>query len=388
MNYAVLEQISIAKTYPYRGLTIVKGSGVFLFDINDNAFLDLGSNYGINILGHGHPVFVQRINNQLNKLVNLHGSFSNDVRSEAAFRLKKLALKNLGEDYKIVFSSSGSESVDNAVKMALYLRSGKKILAFTGAYHGKTFLPLSLTYEEKYKKNMPRVFDKMIVRAEYNNLEDLEKKFNSEIGIVILELIQGDGGIIPAEKAFILRLKELVKKHNAILIIDEVQTGTGRTGKFFASEWYALQPDILLLGKGIAAGIPTSVILIRKYLAGKLFKGIQTSTFGGNPLSMQGILVALDLIDDKFLKNVQRTGEFLLQKLKKISSEDITAVRGLGLMLGVEVRESKRDLILKQLQKRQVIALPAAGNVIRFLPPLVLQKQDLRPYLENIKRSF
>lgn len=387
-NYLVLEQLTIAHTYGFRGLSFVKGEGVFLFDQRGKKFLDLGSNYGVNILGYNHPTWTKAIQSQITRLVNLHSSFANDVRAEVGLRLRKLAKNRLGKEYKIIFASSGSEAVDNAVKIGLFLSQKKKILCFTKAYHGKTFLSLALTDNEKYKKGIPTVLDNLIVRGEFNNIKDLENKFNQNIAIVVVELIQGDGGVRVGDFSFIKRLSELAEENNTILIVDEIQTGVGRTGRFFASEHYNLAPDILLLGKGIAGGIPASVMLVGKHLADKLYKGIQTSTFGGNPLAVAGICAVLDIIDDSLLHRIEAVGDWFLQKLKNLDSKNIVDIRGKGLMIGVQVVENMGDEILKNLQKNGVIALPASSDVVRFLPPLILEKPILENYWQHIEKSF
>lgn len=387
-NYVVLEQLTIAHTYGSRGLSFVKGEGVFLFDQRGKKFLDLGSNYGVNILGYNHPTWTKAIQSQITRLVNLHSSFANDIRAEVGLRLRKLAKNRLGKEYKIIFASSGSEAVDNAVKIGLFLSQKKKILCFTKAYHGKTFLSLALTDNEKYKKGIPAVLDNLIVRGEFNNIKDLENKFNQNIAIVVVELIQGDGGIRVGDFSFIKRLSELAEENNTILIVDEIQTGVGRTGRFFASEHYNLAPDILLLGKGIAGGIPASVMLVGKHLADKLYKGIQTSTFAGNPLAAAGICAVLDIIDDPLLHRIEAVGDWFLQKLKNLDSKNIVDIRGKGLMIGVQVVENMGDEILKNLQKSGVIALPASSDVVRFLPPLILEKPILENYWQHIEKSF
>ncbi len=386
-NFAVAEKISIAHTYPYRGITLVRGKGVFLYDEKDQAYLDLGSNYGVNILGYDHPVFTKKVSAQLKRLVNLHGSFSNDLRAEAALALRKRAKADLDCFYKLIFASSGAEAVDNAVKIGLFLAKKKRILCFSSAYHGKTFLSLFLTDNPKYRSGLPDVFQDLIIRAGFNDPADLEEKIRSA-GVVILELLQGDGGIVPADKEFVRRLSGLCRKNNIILIVDEIQTGCGRTGRFFASQEYGLEPDILLLGKGLAGGIPASAILIRDDLSARLYRGIQTSTFGGNPLAMAGILAVLEVLDERFCKNVGKTGMFFRNRLEKLGSDLVGEVRGKGLMLGLQVGKDRRDKILKRLQENGIIALPAADDVVRFLPPLILGRNTLQKYWQRIVESF
>jgi Ornithine/acetylornithine aminotransferase len=267
--------LSIIQTYQNRGIVIKKGKGVYLYDDKNQKYLDLMSNYGANILGHCHPLLVKNLTYQIKTLTNLHGSFINDIRSKAAYLLKSKIQTCLKESYKLIFSNSGAEAVDNAIKIGLLLSKKQKILYFSKAYHGKTLLSLAVTDSEKYKKGIPTYFGKNLVKAKYNNEKDLEEKFTDEIGVVIIELIQGDGGINEAKKSFIKKIEELSQKFGAIFIVDEIQTGVGRTGKFFASEYYNINPDIVLLGKGIAGGIPCSVIFIKEKYQNLIEKGFK-----------------------------------------------------------------------------------------------------------------
>jgi len=375
--------LSIIKTYQNRGIVIKKGKGVYLYDDKNQKYLDLMSNYGANILGHCHPLLVKNLTYQIKTLTNLHGSFINDIRSKAAYLLKSKIQTCLQESYKLIFSNSGAEAVDNAIKIGLLLSKKQKILYFSKAYHGKTLLSLAVTDSEKYKKGIPTYFGKNLVKVEYNNEKDLEEKFTDEIGVVIVELIQGDGGINEAKKSFIKKIEELSQKFGAIFIVDEIQTGAGRTGKFFASEYYNIKPDIVLLGKGIAGGIPCSVIFIKEKYQNLIEKGFQTSTFAGNPLSACGIITVLKVLTPSFLDKVEKTGQFFKKSLKNYLEKKGYQVRGKGLMIGVETFKNNQTEILKKLQSEKILAIPASTNVIRFLPPLIIDKKTIE---KNLKK--
>jgi len=381
-------ELSILKTYQDRGLLIKKGKGVYLYNEKNERYLDLMSNYGTNILGYNNPKLTKNLINQIKTLTNLHGSFINDIRSKAAYLLKLKIKECLNDDYKIIFSNSGTEAVDNAIKIALILSKKQKILAFTGAYHGKTLLSLVVTDGQKYKKNIPDYFKEKIVRVKFNDEKDLEEKFNEEIGVVIVELIQGDGGINVAKKNFVKKIENLSQKFGAIFIVDEIQTGTGRTGKFFASENYQIKPDIVLLGKGIAGGIPTAVIFIKEKYQPLIEKGIQTSTFGGNPLSCCGIITVLETLTSSFLENVKSTGSFFIESLKKFLEKKGYKVKGEGLMIGVETPYNNQTEILKKLQAKKILAIPASNNVVRFLPPLIISKKIIEKNIKKIVSCF
>jgi acetylornithine/succinyldiaminopimelate/putrescine aminotransferase len=216
----------------------------------------------------------------------------------------------------------------------------------------------------------------------------LEEKFNDKIGVVIIELIQGDGGINEAKKSFIKKIEKLSQKFGAIFIVDEIQTGVGRTGKFFASEYYNIKPDIVLLGKGIAGGIPCSVIFIKEKYQNLIEKGFQTSTFAGNPLSACGIVAVLKVLTPSFLDNVEKTGQFFKESLKNHLEKKGYQVRGKGLMIGVETFKNNQTEILKKLQSEKILAIPASTNVIRFLPPLIIDKKTIEKNLKKIVNCF
>jgi Ornithine/acetylornithine aminotransferase len=380
--------LSIIQTYQNRGIVIKKGKGVYLYDDKNQKYLDLMSNYGANILGHCHPLLVKNLTYQIKTLTNLHGSFINDIRSKAAYLLKSKIQTCLKESYKLIFSNSGAEAVDNAIKIGLLLSKKQKILYFSKAYHGKTLLSLAVTDSEKYKKGIPTYFGKNLVKVKYNNEKDLEEKFTDEIGVVIIELIQGDGGINEAKKSFIKKIEELSQKFGAIFIVDEIQTGVGRTGKFFASEYYNINPDIVLLGKGIAGGIPCSVIFIKEKYQNLIEKGFQTSTFAGNPLSACGIITVLKVLTPSFLDKVEKTGQFFKESLKNHLEKKGYQVRGKGLMIGVETFKNNQTEILKKLQSEKILAIPASNNVIRFLPPLIIDKKTIEKNLKKIVNCF
>lgn len=383
-DYIFLHKKYLVNTYINRGLVLVKGKGAFLEDLEGRKYLDFGSGYGVNILGYNNEFWLARVYSQLKKLVHLHGSFVNDVRSEAGYKL----VKKVGLDMsQVIFVNSGSEAVETALKFALYLSKKKKVLAFEGAFHGKTLGALALTYAQKYKKGLPEEMFSFVERAKFNDLEDLEKKFTEEIGVVIFEPIQGDGGIIEAKKGFIEEIFRLARKRNAVVIVDEVQTGTGRTGSFVVSQNYPYPPHIITLGKGLAGGFPIGAVLVRKDISEKIPKLLQTTTFGGSPIVCAGVLAVLEFLTDEFLEEVREKGKYFISLLKKVKNRFVLEVRGKGLMIGVEVKD-KRDDILKSLQNKRIIALPASENVVRFLPPYIVSRSQIKRVVEKFQESL
>lgn len=385
-NIAKLHQHFLINTYPFRGKVFTRGSGNYLIDDQGQQYLDVMINYGVNLFGYGHPVINKALKDQVGLLLNLHCSFANEVRAEAAGKLVK---KSAGKLKKIYLANSGAEAVEAAIKFALLYSDRKGIISMEGGFHGKTLAALSVTNNHKYRNGLTSsLMD--ISFAKFNDVSSLEKLITNQTAAVILEPIQGESGIIVPDDDYLSEVSALCQKTGTLLILDEIQTGAGRTGKFLAFHHSAIEPDIVCLGKGIAGGIPSGVVMMSNEVASQVAKAMQTSTFGGNPLSCAGINTVLDLLDDACLENIRELGEYFLRKLKKINSDLIVEVRGQGLMIGVEVNVD-RDQILKSLQSEFILASPAGENVVRFLPPFTITKKEIDKIvltLTNVLTSF
>jgi len=372
-DYQFLQQKCILNTYPNRGLTLVKGKGVYLYDLAGKKYLDMMSNYGVSIFGYNHPKINNAISLQLKKLVNLHGSFNNDVRSIAAKEL----IERCGDTFsQLYFSNSGAEAIEAALKFIAIATGKKKIIACEHSYHGKTLGALSLTYGDKYRKPF-EPFAWKTVFVEYGNVASLEKAIDKNTAAFILEPVQGEGGLLTPQKGYLQKVKNLCKKRGILLIFDEIQSGTGRTGKFLASQWERVSPDILCLGKGLAGGLPIGATLVTKEIAEKIPRNIHTSTFGGNPLTSAGIVATLKLLDQKRLMHIQSMGIYFRKKLQTITSDLVGEVRGKGLMIGLEIKNNKRNDVLRLLQQNGILAIPAGETVVRFLAPYIIEKKQI-----------
>lgn len=394
--YQAIQRLFCVDTYVNRGLTLVKGEGVYLLDPVGNKYLDLMSNYGVNLFGYGHEKITAALSNQLEKLTTLHGSFNNDVRAEAAKALVKRCGRGLKQVY---FSNSGSEAIEAALKFAVLTTGKKKFVVATHGYHGKTLGALSATSGTRYKAAFaPLLWD--FTAVEFGQLEALEKVLSSEISAVILEPVQGEGGIYPPPAGYLNQVSQLCRERGVLLIIDEIQTGCGRTGQFLASQEEVESYDIVCLGKGLAGGIPVGATLVSAQVAAKIPKHIHTSTFGGNPLAAAGILTTLDLLDEELLARVRELGAYFPHQLAGLVGEhpeQMVAVRGVGLMIGLEVGQVgetaankagkiNRDQLLKALQDHRILAIPAGENVVRFLPPLIIEKSQLDQVVSTLKK--
>jgi len=371
-DYRYLQSKYVVPSYANRGLTLVKGKGVYLFDDTGNKYLDLMSNYGVNIFGYNNAQINKAIINQIKRLLTLHGSFTSDIRAEASEKL----VKRCGEAYgKVYWSNSGAEAIDAALKFAALSTNRKKFVSAKNSFHGKTLGALSATGIEKYRKAYEPLLWQF-VQVDYNEADQLKNAVDEKTAAVILEPIQGEAGIIVPEKGYLKKARAICDEIGCLLILDEVQTGVGRTGWFLASHADSVRADLVCLGKGLAGGLSVGATIMINELAKKIPKSSQTSTLGGNPLVCAGVLATLESLDEKTLLHIQKTGRYLINSLKSIKSDLIVEIRGEGLMIGIQVGKD-RDRILKALQSNGVLAIPAADSVVRFLPPYIIGKKDI-----------
>lgn len=370
----------IVNTYPNRGVTFVGGRGIYLESTDGQKYLDLMSNYGVNVFGYNHPEINQALIDQIQKLTTLHGSFNSDVRVLASEILIKMCGKNYSQVY---WSNSGAEAIEAALKFAVLTTGKKRFIVCQNGYHGKTLGALSATSGEKYKKPFePLLWE--FVHIPFNHPKALETAIDAEgTAGFIVEPIQGEGGVYVPEIDYLKKVEEICRQKGIILIIDEIQTGVGRTGKFLASQ--GIDGDILCLGKGLGGGIPIGTTIINTKVYQTIPKGIHTSTFGGNPLACAGVIVTLNLLNDESLHYIKTIGEYFLNNLSELKSPLITNIRGIGLMIGIEINNGQRNQILKLLQQEKILAIPAGENVVRFLPPYIITKKHIDFVIEKLR---
>jgi LysW-gamma-L-lysine/LysW-L-ornithine aminotransferase len=364
--------VSLLAAYPNRGLTFVSGEGPYLVEANGTHYLDLMSSYGVTIFGHRHPALTAALARQLDRLTVLHGSFGSDVRSAAAAALVARCGGGLA---RAALSSSGTEANEAALKFAALATGKKRFVACRGGYHGKTLGALSATDSPKFR----RAFEPLLWEfafVPYGDAAALEAALDERTAALIVEPVQGESGILTPPAGYLVEAVRSCRARGALTILDEIQTGTGRTGRFLASHAAPLAYDIVTLGKGLAGGIPVGATLVSEAVAAAVPRGAHTSTFGGNPLAAAGILATLGLLDEKVLAQVSSLGAYALERLRSIRSPHIRDVRGSGLMLGLEV-DCPRDAVLKGLQAERVLAIPAGDDVIRFLPPFIITEAEI-----------
>ena len=371
MTIAEIENKYTSGVYAKKPLTIVRGQGASLFDVDGNEYLDCESGHGVANLGHAHPKIAEALYKQASTLITLFESFPNDQR---AALMEKICALVPGLD-RVFFCNSGTEAVEAAFKFSRISTGRKNIVAAMRAFHGRTYGSLSATFNKKYRDG----FEPLIpgfCHVAYNNIEALDQAVNEETAAVILEVVQGEGGVYPATAEYIEAARRICDERGVLLIVDEIQTGFGRTGKLFAIQHYSITPDLLTCAKSLAGGLPMGALLIGRNVK-NLTPGVHGSTFGGNPLACAAALAALNVIEDEDLPGqAAAKGKYLMEKLQELNSPNIREVRGLGLMIGIEMKQ-KVAPYLKALQERRIIALNAGMTVIRLLPPLVISYEQI-----------
>ncbi len=367
-----LERQYTSGVYAKRDLTIVRGQGAVLYDDRGNEYIDCVGGQGAANLGHAHPVVAAAIADQAHTLISCPEMFYNDRRAELMARLVALAPSGIERAF---LCNSGTEAVEAAFKFARASTGRFEIVAAMRGFHGRTFGALSATWNKKYRTP----FEPLVPgfkHVPYNNLEKLEGAVTEDTAAVILEVVQGEGGVHAGTTEFLRGAQEICRQRGALFIVDEVQTGFGRTGKTFALEHHDLQPDLLCLAKSIAGGMPMGAVLIGERV-GALATGIHASTFGGNPLACAAALAALDVLENERLAEyAAELGDYLLPRLREIQSPLIRDVRGVGLMVGIETK-AKVTPYLGSLMANGVLVLPAGLTVIRLLPPLVITIEQI-----------
>lgn len=369
MNAAEIFEIESKHTsglYSKQPIIFVRGQGALIWDIDGVEYLDCASGHGVANLGHAHPKVAAALAEQSKKLITLFETFYNDQR---AALMQKMGTLVPGLE-RVFFCNSGTESVEAAIKFARISTGRPGIVAAMRAFHGRTMGSLSATYNKKYREG----FEPLVPgysHVPYNNIEALEKAITDETAAFILEVVQGEGGVYIADEAYVQAARRICNKHQTLLIVDEVQSGFGRTGYWFAVEASGITPDLLCCAKSLAGGVPMGAVLIGAAVK-NLVPGVHGSTFGGNPLSCAAAVAALTAIEDENLtQQAAEKGAYLMRKLREIESPLVREVRGMGLMVGIELKQ-KVQPFLKALQEQNILALNAGLTVIRLLPPLVI----------------
>lgn len=358
---------------PQRDVEIVRGEGARLFAADGRVYVDLGVSHGACNLGHGHPEVVAAIEAQARRLLCVGSSVRNDARREFLSTLLGCVPEPLARAF---LSNSGAESVEAALKFARSATGRARFVAAMRGFHGRTMGALSLTWKKEYREGFgPLLGDVDFVP--FNDLEALEGAVGRETAAVVLEPVQGEGGVHVADPEYLRAARDLCDDRGALLILDEVQTGLGRTGRLFAFEHAGVVPDVLCLAKSLAGGFPMGATVVTEAVHARI-RGSHQSTFGGNPLACAAGTAALRAIArDRLWESAGQLGDLLLRSLRDVASPAVREVRGLGLMAAAELR-GKAAPVLQGMMDRGFLAIPCGTTAVRFLPPLVIREDDLR----------
>ena len=366
--------------YSKQPLVIVRGEGARVWDADGREYIDCVGGHGVANVGHAHPAVVQAVTEQVRRLSICPNGFYNDQRARLLAELTRIAPPGLERAF---LCNSGSEAVEAALKFARASTGRTKVVTAMRGFHGRTFGALSATWRKVYRQPFEPLLPGFTF-VPYNKPARLEQAVDEETAAVILEIVQGEGGVNVGDGAYLRRVQALCQERGALFIADEVQTGFGRTGRMFASEHHGLQPDVMCMAKSIAGGLPMGAVLLGPRV-GTLPKKAHGTTFGGNPLACAAALATIHAIEAENLpQRAADLGARLMEGLQAIPSPLIREVRGLGLIVGVELRQ-KVAPYLAALAERGVLALTAGATVMRFLPPLVIRTQDVDTVIEHVR---
>ena len=384
------EKQVLLNTYTRPPFVISHGKGMYLYDTDGNRYLDFMAGIAVNAVGYGDEGLLKVLNEQARKLWHCSNLFYN----EPQVRLAKLLVDNTFAD-KVFFSNSGSESIEGAIKFARKLGHADasaprtEIISFRNSFHGRTMGALSATGQEKFQQGFEPLLPGFVF-AEFNDLDSVARLVNANTCAILVEPVQGEGGIFPAEKGFMQGLAALAAKNGCLIILDEIQCGLGRTGRFCAHEHYGMAPDIMALAKPIAGGLPLGAILVNDRVAAHIQAGNHGSTFGGGPLvTAVAEYVVSRILAKGFLDHVRETGAHLLSRLAQLqqSYPVLSAIRGTGLMVGVEFTiEIKK--IMQTCQQNGLLLCKSGDKILRFLPPLIAEKSHIDEALHIFENAL
>ncbi|MBN1384532.1 MAG: aspartate aminotransferase family protein [Elusimicrobia bacterium] len=386
MNYFDWDKRYIFQTYKRNPVLFVKGKGKYLWDNKGKRYLDFLSGISVASSGHCNPRIVKAIKRQSEKMIHVSNLYYTKPQIEVAKMLSEISLPGS----RVFFSNSGAEANECAIKLARKSSNGKyEIVAFKNSFHGRTIATLSATGQKKFHKGFEPLL-KGFRFAEFNNLESVKKQINRKTCAVMIEPVQGESGVHPASKDFLKGLKKLCKKNNLLLIFDEIQCGLGRTGKIFAYKNYGVEPDILTLAKSLGGGLPVAATIAKSNIAKALGYGSHGSTFGGNPVCCAAVIEVLKTVNNKkLLRNIEENGKYFILQLKNLQKKYkiIKEIRGIGLMIGIELNIPGKDIVGKCFQKGLLINC-TQENVLRFLPPFSIGKKDIDTAISILSDSL
>ena len=366
-------------------LCFTKGEGINLTATDGREYKDFFAGIAVNCLGHGHKRLTEELCDQVTKLLHT----SNVYYGEYQARLAKMLVENSCCD-RVFFANSGAEANEGAIKLAkkYFVMQGKEekreFITLKKSFHGRTLATVAATGQEKYQKPYKPLIEKFI-HVEINNIEELKNAINENTAAIMVELVQGESGVYPLNPEYVKAIVEICKENDIILIADEIQTGIGRCGTLFAYENFGIEPDIVTMAKGLGGGVPVGAFLAKQKIADAFVPGDHGTTFGGNPLAMRAGTVVIDEMLNGVIQNAKEMGKYFFERLNSIKSDAIKEVRGMGLMIGVEFNENNAKELCAKMRDRGYLVGAIGDNIFRIVPPLIITKEDIDGFIDNLK---
>lgn len=384
-SYQELDRKYYLQTFKRFSLTLERGKGSCVWDVEGNKYIDAVGGIAVNCIGHCHPAVVKAIRDQAAKLIHISNFYLSDPQVRLSGKLTEISDLD-----RVFLTNSGAESVEGAIKIARkYAHSigrGGNIISFENSFHGRTLATIATG-----KKQMQKGFEPIpggFFQVPFNDMGSVKKTADDDTAAIIIEPIQGEGGVNVADSSFIKDLRTFCDEQNIVLIFDEIQCGMGRTGRMFAREHYGVKPDIMTLAKGLGGGVPVGAILSNEKVSSSIDFGDHGTTFGGNPLVCAASLATIEVIEsENLLQQAEEKGNWIRSQIIALNNPDVKEVRGMGLMIGVEFDFETKALVQKMLENG-VLANATAGNVLRLLPPLNISYEYLGNVVETIKKSL
>jgi acetylornithine/LysW-gamma-L-lysine aminotransferase len=378
MDYMALEKKFGFEVFPKREIVIVEGKNDILWDSEGKTYIDCVAGHGVVNIGHGNKAVLEALQKQAERLITCPGIFYNDTR---ALLMEKLVNITPASLHRVFLCNSGTETIEAAIKFAR-LSSGKtEIICGMRSYHGRTMGALSATHNPKYREDFQPLLPGFHF-SPFNNFEKLTELVNDNTAAILLEIVQGEGGVNIGKEEYFQKVQNLCRLKDIILIIDEVQTGFGRTGRLFACQHFNLEPDLLCLAKSIAGGVPMGAVLCSDKITEAV--GKHGTTFGGNPLACAASIAAIDFIlQEQLDQKAKEKGEYFIKKMQNHTLQRVREIRQLGLMIGIELKEKSQPYIIR-LMEEGILTLPAGATVIRLLPPLTIEYENLEKVVKSL----
>ena len=380
----------VMNTYGRFPIALDHGEGATVWDVEGKKYIDLASGIGVNCMGYNNKAIIDAITNQAHKLMHVSNLFTTEPMVQVAKKLVEKTHLN----GKVFFANSGAEANEGAIKLARkysfdkYGEGRYKIVTLVNSFHGRTVTTLKATGQERFH-NYFFPFTEGFDYAVANDFDAVRQKADEMTCAVMMELVQGEGGVLPLDREFVKQVEAFCRERDILLIIDEVQTGIGRTGSLFCFQQYGIRPDIVTMAKGLGGGVPIGAVLAAESCSNVLTPGTHATTFGGTPLVCAAANAVLDTVGDgQFLQQVKEKGEYLKNGILSIDSPNILGVRGMGLMLAIIVEDGKHAVFANKLIEKGVLALTAGKNAVRLLPPLTISKEEMDEALTIMKEVF